>query len=225
MCPASGTEPTALRLRPSGSSSFNGRSLEKLRLEDTNDAKYPDAKFGSVHRFDASSGGTAVNERWYRSQFISTGHTQYHRYHRSTSRKDALHASSPRTRPRKRITHLVGCSGGCWRCREGETREPETHNPYSMSAHPSCHLLTRRSFGYSEWRAGNDNWASPCFSQRPTSLASCLGQDRRRATKAKAVSRGYHVPNHRQGGGITATSSRPGGRDRQAPFRDRGNGR
>ena len=43
---------------------------------------------------------------------------------------------------------MVGRSGGCWRCREGETREPETHNPYSMSAHPLCHLLTRWSFGY-----------------------------------------------------------------------------
>ena len=42
-----------------------------------------------------------------------------------------------------RITHLVGCSGGCWRCREGETPEPETHNPHWMSPHASCHLLTR----------------------------------------------------------------------------------
>jgi hypothetical protein len=57
------------------------RLLETLRLEDTNDAKYlmgdPRREVWVGPSVDASSGGTAVKERWYRNQFISTGYPQY----------------------------------------------------------------------------------------------------------------------------------------------------
>ena len=50
---------------------FNARPLEKLRLEDTNDAKYlmgdPRREVWVGPSVDASSGGIAVKERWYRN--------------------------------------------------------------------------------------------------------------------------------------------------------------